>query len=56
MNGETKHFDKMMWRKGESMVITSLFFSTFYGGSKPDWACPTDTCISFKDFTLTKYA
>lgn len=56
VNGKTKQFEKMMWRKSSTMVITSLFFSTFYGGSKPDWACPTDTCIRFKDFELTKYA
>ena len=48
VNGETKQFDKMMWRKDNSMVITSLFFSTFYGGNSSDWL-PEHTVYSYWD-------
>lgn len=52
VNGTEQRFERMVWRTTPNIVVSSLFFSTFYGGSKPEHACPADTCIRFKDFRL----
>jgi hypothetical protein len=50
VNGTECHYERMTWRSTPEVVVSSVFFSTFYGGSKPDFACPADTCIRFKEF------
>ncbi|PVG02630.1 hypothetical protein CPB86DRAFT_531402 [Serendipita vermifera] len=36
----------------ETIGFTGIFFSTFFGGSTPDWASPRDQYVLFKDFRL----
>ena len=46
----------MSWRRRDDVVVSAVFFSTFFGGSKPGWAVKRDTAIKFKDFQLRKWA
>lgn len=32
----------MLWRKYDNVTISSLFISTFFGGSDDTWASPQD--------------
>lgn len=53
---KTKHtFDKMAWRSRNQVVVSALFFSTFYGGSSERFACPNDTTARFRNFSLKKF-
>ena len=58
VNGVVREFEGMQWRCGDAADVTvaGVFFSTFYGGSQPKHACPVDTCIRFREFTLHKWA
>ncbi|KAK6177814.1 hypothetical protein SNE40_015843 [Patella caerulea] len=41
------------WRVRDDVKITSIFFSTFFGGNTPEWAA-TDNCFTyFKEFVLS---
>ncbi|KAG8799096.1 hypothetical protein FRC16_005838 [Serendipita sp. 398] len=37
----------------EPTGFAGIFFSTFFGGSTPDWASPKDQYVLFKDFQVT---
>lgn len=52
INGIEKIYDKMIWRIDNSTTITSILFSTFFGGSKPKYATPIDTWTYFKNFRV----
>lgn len=42
----------LVYRSGPAVRIQGLFFSTFFGGKKPDWASPRDQGTDFADFRL----
>lgn len=42
----------LVYRSGPAVHIQGLFFSTFFGGKKPDWASPRDQGADFADFRL----
>lgn len=42
----------LVYRSGPAVHIQGLFFSTFFGGKKPDWASPRDQGTDFADFRL----
>jgi hypothetical protein len=56
VNDTTVQFENMAWRSRKDVVISALFFSTFYGGSSEKFACPNDTQARFRDFALKKFA
>ena len=56
VNGVVRELQGMMWRRTADVEVSALFMSTFYGGSKPEYACPCDTAIRFKDFELRKWS
>lgn len=56
VNGGACEFGEMRWRSRPETVVSSVFFCTFYGGSKEQFACPRDTCIRFKDFEVKRFA
>ncbi|KAL0575381.1 hypothetical protein V5O48_006594 [Marasmius crinis-equi] len=41
---------------GGPVGFAGIFFSTFFGGHRPDWASPRDQYAWFKDFSLTRNA
>jgi hypothetical protein len=56
VNGVDVRFDQMCWRKSEQVLVSAVFFSTFYGGSSERFQAPCDTKTRFKDFVLEKFA
>lgn len=42
----------LVYRSGPAVHIQGLFFSTFFGGKKPEWASPRDQGADFADFRL----
>ncbi|XP_046375124.1 uncharacterized protein LOC124148193 [Haliotis rufescens] len=41
------------FRTKSSVTIDGIFFSTFFGGSSPDWAPTRDSYVYFKNFVLS---
>ena len=37
----------------EGVRVGGLFFSTFFGGTDPSWACAADTHVDFRRFAIT---
>ena len=52
INGIKKRFDKLIWTTNISTKITTILFSTFFGGSSVKYATPVDTWIYFKNFKV----
>ncbi|KAJ4483411.1 hypothetical protein J3R30DRAFT_3284673 [Lentinula aciculospora] len=44
--------DDLQFRKGSSVDINGLYFSTFFGGSDDAWATPTTTHTYYRDIQL----
>ena len=42
----------LIYRSSPAVQIQGLFFSTFFGGKKPDWGSPHDQGADFADFSL----
>jgi hypothetical protein len=42
----------VVFRSVKSLGIDGFYFSTFFGGSTPDWATPVDTATSFGAMAL----
>ena len=40
--------------QGASFAIEGLYFSTFYGGSSPEWAPSSDQTIDYDDFVIAE--
>lgn len=55
INNTTKQFDKLIWRTNKVTSITSILFSTFFGGSSNESATPNDTWIYFRSMTIRHY-
>ncbi|KAK9709173.1 hypothetical protein K7432_009205 [Basidiobolus ranarum] len=45
--------DSLQYRKSSKLGITSLMFSTFFGGSEPRFATPVDTFLYFKNIQFS---
>ncbi|KDN46473.1 polysaccharide lyase family 14 protein [Tilletiaria anomala UBC 951] len=41
-----------LWDQGSQKWVDKIFFSTFFGGSTPDYAATADTYSYFKDFSI----
>ncbi len=54
VNGVTESFDKLVWRTEPEFHVNAMLFSTFFGGSTPDWATPADTWTYFRNISLEK--
>lgn len=53
INGENiLEENTMILRNKKEVVVDSLFFSTFFGGSDASWATPVDTSIVFSNFKI----
>lgn len=52
INGVNKRFNKLIWTTNISTKITTILFSTFFGGSSNKYATPIDTWIYFKNFKI----
>lgn len=46
-------YNKMVWRVRPDVAVEGIVFQTFFGGSTPDWATPTDQFTLYKDFSMT---
>ncbi|USN58569.1 MAG: hypothetical protein H6767_00100 [Candidatus Peribacteria bacterium] len=44
--------ESMVYRETDDLVVDSVLFSTFFGGSDPTWATPVDTKTYFKNFVV----
>jgi hypothetical protein len=42
----------VVFRQSNRIGVDGLMFSTFFGGSDPSWASPTDQWVQFRDFRL----
>lgn len=54
INKECQQFNKLIWRINQSTTITSILFSTFFGGGSSKYATPVDTWTYFKNFQVSK--
>jgi hypothetical protein len=52
INNTTQTFDQLIWRMDNNTLITSILFSTFFGGSTYKYATPNDTWVYFKNVSL----
>lgn len=52
INNKTMSYDKMVWRKNETMLINGITMHSFFGGSDDSWATPVQQNIYFSKFTL----
>jgi hypothetical protein len=43
----------LRFRDGDDLAIDCFLFSTFFGGSGPDWAATRDECITFDEFVIS---
>lgn len=51
VNGERKvNYNKIIWRKYDSVKISGIIFSTFFGGSTESWKTPVETYTLYKNF------
>jgi hypothetical protein len=54
INNIQKNFNKLIWRTDQSVFLTSILFSTFFGGSTPTYSTPVDTWTYFTNITISK--
>lgn len=54
INENSCTFGNMTWRTNPSVCVSSILVDTFFGGSTPDYACPQDSKVHFKDFSVTR--
>lgn len=43
----------IMYRTSNMVQLSSIYFSTFFGGSTPNYSTPLDTHTYFKDISLS---
>lgn len=44
----------LVFRESSDIKIEGLMFSTYFGGTTPEWASPEDVHIDFRDFKIAK--
>lgn len=49
INGQQCIIDNLIWRKSDSVKVSAIFFSTFFGG-KESYATKVDTSAEFRNF------
>ena len=54
INKECQQFNKLIWRTNQLITMTSILFSTFFGGGSSKYATPVDTWTYFRNFEISR--